>query len=134
MIDRGMANEQRTLSEELIRVNARKAPFATLNVTATVLGSAQNFHVVPVQEALIVSRLSVCNVTGSAATLNVYVVPSGGSAGVSNAALVGYSVAANTAIDIAPLIGGYWTPGATIKVFSGTNGALTLSGHYEQVF
>lgn len=135
MIERGLlGTQQRILSEDETRVNVRKAPFQTLNITATTIGAAQDFHVVPEGQAVMVERLSVCNTTGTAATLSLYIVPDGGTAGVTNAAMVGFSVAANDVVEIGERIGGLWGSLATAKVFSGTNGALTLSGHYGQVY
>jgi hypothetical protein len=42
--------------------------------------------------------IDICNTTGSAVTINVYLVPSGASAGTSNALYYGYSVAANSVL------------------------------------
>jgi hypothetical protein len=80
-----------------------------------------------------VKRLAVANVTGSAATLTLHTVPDGGSIATGNAEMVGYSVAANTAVDLTDFLGGLYEGGATLQCWSNTNGALVIHGHGEEI-
>lgn len=123
----------RQAPSELAAVQTRAVPISHLNVTSTAIGSAQTLFSVRENVTLKIKRLSVVNTTGTAATLSLYSVPSGGSAGVSNAELVGYSVPANTAVDLTDIIGGLYAPLTTLEVFSGTNGALTVHGWGEEI-
>ena len=72
------------------------------NVTPIQLGqaaittSATTLYTVPSLTRTYLKDINICNTTGSPVTVNVYLVPSGGSAGTGNALLYGLSVAANT--------------------------------------
>ena len=68
-----------------------------------------------------------------AATLGLNAIPSGGSIGDGNAELKGYSVAANTAVDLTDMVGGLYQAGTVIKAYSGTGSALVLHGWGEEV-
>lgn len=114
-------------------VEARKAPIGHVNVTATSAATAQDLFTVRDNVAFQVKRLAVCNTTGTAATLTLHTVPSGGTIGAGNAEMVGYSVAANAAVDLTDLIQGFYEQGTTAKVFSGTSGALTVHGWGDEV-
>ena len=129
-----IGQEQRLLFTQDNKILSREAPIAALNVTATTSGGAQALHVVPEGQAVIVSKLVACNVTASPATLTLHVVPSGGSIGPVTASLVGYTIAANTAVNLTDIIGGLWQSEQTVRVWSGTSAAITLSGYYRQVF
>lgn len=115
-------------------VGSRIVPFTGLSITATTSGTAQTFATANGQGAMLVKRLVVSNITGTAAVLNLHAVPDGGSIGNANAQLVGYSVAENTAVDLTEIIGGYYPANTTLEVWSGTSAALTLSGYWEDVF
>lgn len=114
-------------------VPSRPIPLTHLLITATTSGGAQTFHTVRAKAMLKVISLSVANVTGSAATLSLNSIPSGGSIGDSNAELKGYSVAANTAVDLTPFVGGLYEAGTVLKAYSGTGSALVLHGWAEEV-
>ncbi len=118
---------------ELAAIGRRSVPVAHLNITATVIGSAQTLFTVRDNTAFEIKRLCVANVTGSAATLSLYSVPSGGTAGAGNAELVGYSIAANTSVDLTEIVGGLYAAGTTLEAFSNTNGALTIHGWGDEV-
>lgn len=118
----------RQVPADLAAVKTRAVPIAHLNITATVIGSAQTLFTVRDGVSLEVKRLSVVNTTGTAATLSVHTVPSGGSAAVGNAEIFGASIPANTAADMTDVIQGLYPSGTTFEVYSGTNGALTIHG------
>jgi hypothetical protein len=83
---------------------------------------------VPNGEDWIVDDVIVTNTTGSAATATLYLVPSGGTAGVANALLYATSYAANVATSLsgAGRLGIVLEPGWTIYGLQGTGSALTL--------
>lgn len=114
-------------------VRRRPIPIAHLQVTATTSGAAQTLLTVQTAVMFEVKHLAACNRTGTAATLTLHAVPSGGSLGNANAELVGYSVVANTSVDLTDLIGQLYTDGMTLEAFSDTNGALVLHGHGEEI-
>tara|TARA_R100001086_G_scaffold46452_1_gene20507 strand:+ start:106 stop:513 length:408 start_codon:yes stop_codon:yes gene_type:complete len=112
----------------------RRAPLDKLLVTATTSGAAQTLLTVRSDRAAYIERLVVSNITGIAATLNLDAVPDGDSISTATAELRGVSIAANTAVDLTSLIGGFYGPGTTLEVWAGTGSALMLSGHFEDVF
>jgi hypothetical protein len=80
-----------------------------------------------------VLRLAVANITGSAATLSINAIPSGGSIGDSNAEMRAVSIAANTSVDLTALIGGLYPAGTAIKAYAGTGSALVIHGWGEEI-
>jgi hypothetical protein len=119
--------------EDRLHVPSRALPFDQLLVTATTSGAAQTFYTVRALRMLRVSRLVVANVTGTAATLTLHAIPSGGTIGNGNIAIPTMSIAANTAVDLTQIIGGLYQAGAAIKAFSGTGSALVLHGSGEEL-
>ena len=101
--------------------------------TSCVIGSAQTLYTVRDDVMLEVKRLAVANTTGSAATLSLHTVPSGGTAGVGNAELVAVNVPANSSSDLTDFIGGLYDAGTTFEVYAGTSGALTIHGWGEEI-
>jgi hypothetical protein len=119
--------------EDRLHVPSRPLPFDQLLVTATTSGAAQTFYTVRALRMLRISRLVVANVTGTAATLTLHAIPSGGTIGNGNIAIPTMSIAANTAVDLTQIIGGLYQAGAAIKAFSGTGSALVLHGSGEEL-
>lgn len=68
----------------------------TLLGQAAITGSISTLYTVPANTRTFVKDLNICNTTGGALTVNVHLVPSGGTAGTGNAILYTYSIAANT--------------------------------------
>lgn len=120
-------------TQDVYAVPQRTVPLDHLLITATTSGAAQTFYTVRASVMLRVRQLSVVNVTGSAATLSLHSIPSGGTIGNANAELIGFSIAANTAVDLTGLVGGLYQEGATLKVYSGTGSALVIHGWGEEV-
>lgn len=125
--------QQQVVTEVVERVGVRPVPFTGLSITATASGSAQTFATASGQGAMLVRQLSVVNITGAAATLSLHAVPDGGAIDNNNAQLVDYAIAANTAIDLTDIVGGFYTQGATLQAWSDTSGALTLSGRWDDI-
>lgn len=65
---------------------------------AAVTASAVTVYTVPASTRTMVKDIDICNTTAGALTINVFLVPSGGSAGTGNALLYGASVTANTTL------------------------------------
>ena len=118
----------RQVPSDLAAVESRSVPIPHLNITATAIGSAETLFTVRDNVSFEVKRLTVVNTTGSAATLSLHTVPSGGSAATGNFEIAGLSVAANTVTDLSDLVGGLYEAGTTFEVYSGTNGALVIHG------
>ena len=53
-------------------------------------------YTVPSSSRVYLKEIDICNTTGGALTVNVFLVPSGSTAGTTNAVLYGNSIAANT--------------------------------------
>jgi len=68
----------------------------TLLGQAAITGSIATLYTVPANTRTFVKDLNICNTTGGALTVNVHIVPNGGTAGTGNAILYTYSIAANT--------------------------------------
>ncbi len=73
----------------------------------------------------IVKRVVICNTTATAATLTMYLVPSGGTAGVTNMILNALSVAASTTqiLDLEQEM----NPGDFLAALQSVAGALTVT-------
>lgn len=121
------------VNTEIGPVSQRPIPLEHLLITVTTSGTAQTFATVRSGVMLKIRQLSVVNVTGSAATLTLHSIPSGGSIGTGNAELVAVSIPANTAADLTSFVGGLYKAGTTIKAYSGTGSALVLHGWAEEV-
>lgn len=94
---------------------------------AAITGSIATLYTVPASTRAFVKDMDICNTTAGALTVDVHLVPSGGSAGTSNAILYGYSINGNATLQ--------WTgtqimnAGDTIQVkASGLGCTVTASG------
>lgn len=114
-------------------VPQRPIPLPHLLITATSSGAAQTFYTVRTGVLLELVRLSVVNVTGTAATLTLHAIPDGGSIGNSNAELMAVNIPANTAGNLLDYVGGLYEAGTVLKAYSGTNGALVLHGWGKEI-
>lgn len=110
-------------------VPSRPVPLAHLALT----DALQDFATVRAGVMLRVQRLAVTNVSGSAATLTLHAVPSGGTAADGNAEMKGLSVAANTAVDLSDLIGGLYEAGTKLRALASAADALVLHGWGEEI-
>ena len=103
----------------------------TIKVSRLVPGSqltnaTATYYTTPVNTSAVVKRAVFCNTTGLAATITVYVVPSGGAAGVTNEIIAAYSIAAGASYVSPELAGVVLGPGDTLQALSGTNAAVTI--------
>lgn len=101
-------------------IPVRLGQAAITNVIATL-------YTVPVNTRTLLKDFDICNTTAGALTVDVHLVPSGGSATTANALLYGYSINANATLQ--------WSgtqvlnAGATIQVkASGAGCTINASG------
>lgn len=90
--------------------------------------SAATVFTVGDNEDFDITHLWVANVTGSAATYTIHIVPDGGSAATTNAVVFQKNLAANTSEVVEVLVGQTVPPGATIQALTGTNAAINIGG------
>lgn len=120
--------------EQRVRINTgdqlqkRPVPIEHTLITATVIGSAQTIFTVRDGTVAEVKRLAVANTSGTAATLSLHSVPSGGSAATGNTELAAVSIPANTSSDLTEFIGGLYQAGTTLQAFAGTTSVLVIHG------
>lgn len=74
----------------------------------------------------IIDKFTATNVTGSAAVLTIRIVPSGGSAGASNAITYQKSIAAGTTETFPEMVGQYMAAGDFVSTLAGTASALVI--------
>lgn len=88
-------------------------------------------YTVPAATQAIISTISVTNVTGSASDINIYVVPSAGTAGVGNALVYAAELGANTlqAFTLGITLGA----ADNISVQSGTGSAVTYQVFGQEI-
>lgn len=114
-------------------VGRRPVPMKHLLITATTIGTAQTWYTVRDGVLFLVKHASVENVGASPVDLNLYAVPSGGTIGDSNAEVIGYSIAANDAVDLTLLMGQLYEQGDTLQAFASSASALVLHGWGEEI-
>lgn len=81
----------------------------------------------------IIDKFTVTNTSGSAATLSVNLVASGGSAGASNLVLNAQSISAGACYLCPELVGQTLESGGFISTLASTAGALTISASGRQI-
>jgi len=90
--------------------------------------SASIIYTVPASTNTIIKEMAICNTSSSAVSVNVYMVPSGGTAGATNAVISGYSIAANLPAFFTGL-NTIIPAGATIQGSASASGVtITISG------
>lgn len=81
----------------------------------------------------IVDKFTATNTTGTAATLTIRLVPSGGSAGASNTVLSAKSLAAGETYNCPEVVGHVLEAGDFISTLAGTAAAITIRASGRQV-
>ena len=100
----------------IYKILGQSRPLDTNNAT---------LYTVPASTDTIVSTVNACNTTASAATLRIFVVPNGGTAGLNNALFYDGSLAANSTISFT--LGLTLDVGDSIVVRSATGSAIAFS-------
>lgn len=96
---------------------------------AAITGSVATLYTVPTATRTYLKDINICNTSGSAITVNVYLVPSGGTASTANALLYTLSIASNAVYR--------WTgvqvllPGQTIQTSASTTGCTIIASGGE---
>jgi flavoprotein len=95
-------------------------------VPGSVLGTSTATYYTATNVTATIRNATVTNTTAGAVTVAVYIVPSGGSAGVSNEKIAVKSVAAGETYLCPELIGANVMNGGTIQAVSGSGASLTF--------
>jgi hypothetical protein len=98
---------------------------------AAITGTLATIYTSPTGVRTFIKDINICNTTGGAVTVNVYLVPASGSAGTTNALLYGLSIAANTTyrwVGIQII-----NQGATIQVSGSTTGLTIIASGAEAI-
>lgn len=89
-------------------------------------GTAETtLYTVPASVSTIIKEIILCNTTSTAATISISAVPSGGTAGVANRIIAGFSVAANDTKTV-PL-STVLNTGDFLSALQGTASAITVT-------
>jgi hypothetical protein len=82
-------------------------------------------YTVPASTTTIVKQVVIANTSGSAATVSLRLVPSGGTAGVANSLAEAVSIGANSTqtLDLSQVM----ATGDFLQALQGTSGAITLT-------
>ncbi len=103
-----------------------------LTPTAQLTAAAAVYYTAPANTTAEIGAATVTNVTATARTVTVSLVPSGGSAGLTNIVVQTRTVPANAAVQLWELIGQKLPPGATIQALADAATAVNLTvGGYE---
>lgn len=73
-----------------------------------------------------IDAMTILNNTAGAITVDLHLVPSGGTADATNQILDDYSIAAKTAYVVLPAIGHWLEDGGTIQALASANTSLTM--------
>lgn len=87
--------------------------------------SSATVYTVPASTNVKLESMILCNTTSTAATITMSVVPSGGTAGVTNRIMSGQPVAANSMVPFD--IHAYMVTGDFIAALQGTSSAITVT-------
>lgn len=88
--------------------------------------SAATYYTVPANTITTISACTLTNTTAGAVTATVYLVPSGGSAGVTNCILSARVIAAGESYNVGPAIGQSMAAGGLLQALAGSATAITL--------
>lgn len=97
-----------------------------LNAGAQLTTSAATYYTAPTNTYTTISACSLCNSTATARYATVYLVPNGGSAGVTNIVLSQRVIAAGETYNVSAVIGQTIPPGATLQALAEANTAITI--------
>lgn len=87
-------------------------------------GSFATIYTVPASTVFTVGMLHLVNVTSSAVTVRMCVVPNAGSATISNAVLWDFQIAPNDVVEL--LKGDQWLAQATLQALASTPNSVNL--------
>ena len=88
--------------------------------------AAATYYTTPANTLATISAMTLTNTTAGAVTATVYLVPSGGSAGVTNCILSGRTLAAGESFNVGSAIGQTLAAGGTLQALAGSATSITL--------
>lgn len=88
--------------------------------------SSATYYTVPANTITTISACTLTNTTSGAVTATVYLVPSGGSAGVANCILSARVIAAGESYNVGSAIGQSMADGGTLQALAGSATSITL--------
>lgn len=88
--------------------------------------SAATYYTVPANTTTTISACTLTNTTAGAVTATVYLVPSGGSAGVTNCILSARVIAAGESYNVGSAIGQTMPADGTLQALAGSATSITL--------
>jgi len=98
---------------------------------AAITASTTTLYTVPTSTRTFLKDMDICNTTSGAITVNIYIVPSAGTASTSNALLYGALVPANSTLQ--------WTgsqillTGSTIQISASATGCTIVASGGEAI-
>lgn len=111
-----------------------------MSVTAKALINAQQvtasdatYYTVPAATTTIIDKFTATNVTAGAVTLNVNLVASGGSAGVTNLVIDVLSIAANSVTDLTQLQNQILSTGDFISCKASAGSSIVIRGSGREI-
>lgn len=88
--------------------------------------SAATYYTVPANTITTISACTLTNTTAGAVTATLYLVPSGGSAGVANCILSARVISAGESFNVGSAIGQSMAAGGTLQAVAGSATSITL--------
>lgn len=93
---------------------------------STLTTSAVTYYTAPANTRTIIKRITFTNTLGSASTVTLYIVPSGGSAGVTNIIAENVAIADETTWSCTDAEGQVLEAGGTIQALAGDASAVNI--------
>lgn len=94
-------------------------------------GSIGSLYTAPAATRTVIRQAALCNTTAGALTVDVYLVPSGGSATASNQALKSFSVAAETTVEPPGIVGQVIEAGGSLRAQASGAGLTCIASGSE---
>jgi len=100
---------------------------------AQIAATATTYYTAPANTKSIVKKLTFTNSTAGALTFTVYLVPSGGTAGVSNILVSAQAIAAGECAECFQAQGQVLQAGGTIQALASAATSITIQGSVAEV-
>ena len=98
----------------------------TLNEGAQLTTSAATYYTAPALTTTVIKKLTITNSTGSTVSVTLYLVPSGGSAGVTNIITSAKAILAGAVYEAYECENHVLMTGDTLQALAGSAASLTL--------
>ena len=100
---------------------------------AQLTAAAATYYTAPANTKSIIKKLTFTNSTGTARTVTVYLVPYGGTAGVTNILISARAVAPGETYDCSEAMGQELATGGFLQALSDAAAAVTVNGAVAEV-